>query len=215
MRLYQSYFILTVYLSDDPQAEVKDQILLFGLAFGDEKSQGRQGRGWNHLISFWRQSPVLLKEVDKEGCGNPLIAIEETMVLDQEIKKVGSFAFKTRIELLPTEGLVNRADRPFEETFRTFPAKKIARLRERQLVNDLSAFLIREGIGVLLAFLLFGESLMVVIIEEDQSLLKIGKEIIEVVLLFAREVFVSGRDLEDLDLLFEFVYALLVEGVAL
>lgn len=53
------------------------------------------------LVEPAEEQPVSLEEVEEQGARDALIAVEKTVVLDDEIEEVGSLLLCRRIELLP------------------------------------------------------------------------------------------------------------------
>jgi len=54
---------------------------------------------------------MALQKPDKYGGGDPLVAVGERMVLDDEVQQVGGLLFDTGIQFLAVKGLVDRLQR--------------------------------------------------------------------------------------------------------
>lgn len=63
---------------------------------------------------FMIENTVLVKEIEKYSSCNTLVSVTEAMIFGDEIKKIGCFFFKGRVNILTAETLVDIADAAFE-----------------------------------------------------------------------------------------------------
>ena len=63
---------------------------------------------------FMIENTVLVKEIEKYSSCNTLVSVTEAMIFGDEIKKIGRFFFKGRVNILTAETLVDIADAAFE-----------------------------------------------------------------------------------------------------
>ena len=85
---------------------------LVGLALGNQQGKRNQRIIGNALFSHGViQKIMALQKPDKYGGGDPLVAVGERMVLDDEVQQVGGLLFDTGIQFLAVKGLVDRLQR--------------------------------------------------------------------------------------------------------
>ena len=69
-------------------------VFLFRLAFSNQQGQGDQCIIGQALAAVGTIEDVVgVQEIDEEGRSDSLVAVAESMVLDDEIEQVGSFLF--------------------------------------------------------------------------------------------------------------------------
>ena len=56
---------------------------------------------------FMIENTVLVKEIEKYSSCNTLVSVTEAMIFGDEIKKIGRFFFKGRVNILTAETLVD------------------------------------------------------------------------------------------------------------
>ena len=81
----------------------------------------RQQRERNERIrrdsagSVWPdQAPILVEEPEEEDRSDPLVAVDEVMILDGEVEQSGGLLLETRVKVLTVEGLHDRTKRAIE-----------------------------------------------------------------------------------------------------
>lgn len=94
-------------MSDKVHDNFYHSILFLRTAFGNEQSKGNKGCIVNSLIvHIVIENAVLVHKPKKEGSGNTLVAITETVVLGDKIQEHGCFLLYGRIKILTSECLI-------------------------------------------------------------------------------------------------------------
>ena len=91
---------------------------------------------------FMIENTVLVKEIEKYSSCNTLVSVTEAMIFGDEIKKIGRFFFKGRVNILTAETLVDIADAAFEGIV-FFMSEQVGICAKAHLVYQTTAFLER------------------------------------------------------------------------
>src|SRR3989344_4252313 len=80
---------------------------LIWLALGNQQGKCHQSIVGNAFLTVGViQETLSLQKPDKNSGGNPLVAVGERMVLDDEVQQVGGLLLDAGVQLLAVEGLV-------------------------------------------------------------------------------------------------------------
>lgn len=94
-------------MSDKVHDNFDHSILFLWTAFGNEQSKGNKGCIVNLLIvHIVIENAVLVHKPKKEGSGNTLVAITETVVFGDKIQEHGCFFLYGRVKILTSKGLI-------------------------------------------------------------------------------------------------------------
>ena len=88
---------------------------------------------------FMIENTVLVKEIEKYSSCNTLVSVTEAMIFGDEIKKIGRFFFKGRVNILTAETLVDIADAAFEGIV-FFMSEQVGICAKAHLVYQTTAF---------------------------------------------------------------------------
>ena len=88
--------------------EIDHQVVFGGFGFGNHQGERNKGVVGNALSAGFRQQQLGLIEKIEKKCGtNALVAIDESMVFDDEIEKIRGLFFGAGIDVFAIERLVD------------------------------------------------------------------------------------------------------------
>ena len=109
------FLVSAVLPVDHSHNDLDDGVLLLGPALGDEEGQGYQGVvGQPFAAVVTIEDAVSAKEIDEQRCCDSLVAVAESVILDDEVEEISPFLLDARVKLLAAEGLVDGPQRALE-----------------------------------------------------------------------------------------------------
>jgi hypothetical protein len=119
-----------------------------GAAFGHQQRHGDQGRVGEALAAIGLvEAAVLLQEPEEQGRADALVAVDEGVVLDQEVEEVCRLLGQARVDLLAAGSLVYRGQRTPQAVI-LLAAEELARSAlAAQVLDQAPGLVVGDGQG--------------------------------------------------------------------